>query len=114
MWGIVGALQTGRTSRPIETASIARMRDTIAHRGPDGAGVWVSPDRRVGLGHCRLAIIDLTETGAQPMSDASGSVWLTYNGEIYNHAELRRGLESLGHRFHSARSRTDVINYAYQ
>src|SRR5215813_3586985 len=114
MCGIVGALQTGRTSRPIETASITRMRDAIAHRGPDGAGVWVSPDRRVGLGHCRLAIIDLTETGAQPMSDASGSVWLTYNGEIYNHAELRRELESLGHRFHSAGADTEVIIYAYR
>ena len=79
-------------------------------------GVWVAPDGQVGLGHRRLAIIDLTPTpsGVQPMSDANGRIWLTYNGEIYNHAELRRDLEALGHRFRSAGSDSEVIIYAYR
>ena len=65
------------------------MRDTMAHRGPDGAGVWVSADGRVGLAFRRLAIIDLSEAATQPMSNEDGSVWIVFNGEIYNHAEIR-------------------------
>ncbi|MBM4052999.1 MAG: asparagine synthetase B, partial [Planctomycetes bacterium] len=72
------------------------MRDTMVHRGPDGAGVWVSADKRVGLGHRRLSILDLSSTAAQPMSDASGSVVVVFNGEIYNHAEIRRELQAEG------------------
>ena len=115
MCGIVGVLQfdSGRRA-PLREPDIARLRDCLAHRGPDGMGVWVAPDGQVGLGHRRLAIIDLTPSGVQPMSDANGRIWLTYNGEIYNHVELRRELEALGHRFHSAGSDSEVIIYAYR
>ena len=94
---------------------IKNMLARIAHRGPDDEGIYVaetSTDERVGLGHRRLSIIDLSPAGHEPMSDASGQVWLTFNGEIYNFKELRPELERLGHRF---RSETDaeVIIYAY-
>jgi asparagine synthase (glutamine-hydrolysing) len=87
------------------------MCDLLAHRGPDGSGIWTSG--HAGLGHRRLAIIDLSDAGKQPMSTSDGQVWLTFNGEIYNFLELRAELESLGHRF---RSQTDseVILYAYR
>jgi asparagine synthase (glutamine-hydrolysing) len=114
MCGIVGVMQFGSGRAPLAERDIAWLRDRMAHRGPDGMGVWVAPDGQVGLGHRRLAIIDLTPSGIQPMSDASGRIWLTYNGEIYNHVELRRELEGLGHRFHSAGSDSEVIIYAYR
>jgi asparagine synthase (glutamine-hydrolysing) len=114
MCGIVGVLQFDSRRTPLREQDIVRLRDHMAHRGPDGMGVWVAPDGQIGLGHRRLAIIDLTPSGAQPMSDDSGRIWLTYNGEIYNHVELRRELESLGHRFHSAGSDSEVIIYAYR
>jgi asparagine synthase (glutamine-hydrolysing) len=60
----------------------------MEHRGPDGAGKWISPDRHVGLGHRRLSIIDLSESAAQPMSNGDGRLWVVLNGEIYNHAEI--------------------------
>jgi asparagine synthase (glutamine-hydrolysing) len=88
------------------------MRDTMTHRGPDDAGVWWSPDARVGLAHRRLSIIDLSLAGHQPMSYLDGQVWLVLNGEIYNYRDLRRTLEAAGHRFRSATD-TEVILAAY-
>jgi asparagine synthase (glutamine-hydrolysing) len=95
---------------------IKSMLSRLAHRGPDDEGIYItetSDDRRAGLGHRRLSIIDLSPAGHEPMSDASGEIWLTFNGEIYNFKELRGELESLGHKF---RSDTDaeVIIYAYR
>jgi asparagine synthase (glutamine-hydrolysing) len=84
-----------------------------AHRGPDGEGVWESADGRVRLGHRRLAILDLSERGRQPMEDASGRFVLTFNGEIYNYLELRAELQCLGARFYSD-SDTEVIIEAYK
>src|SRR5712672_2302415 len=81
------------------------MCDAIAHRGPDDAGTWISPDGGVGLGSRRLSIVDLSPAGHMPMSNEDGTVWITFNGEIYNLAELRRELEGKGHRF---RSHTDT------
>ena len=89
------------------------MRDTMTHRGPDDAGVWWSPDKRLGLAHRRLAIIDLSSTGHQPMQDMSCNLCIVFNGEIYNFAELRGELESRGHAFRS-RSDTEVILAAYR
>jgi len=84
---------------------IRDMTSTMAHRGPDGDGIQVFESDGVcppaALGHRRLSIIDTSERGAQPMSDASGRFWLTYNGEIYNFPELRVELEHTGHRFRS-------------
>jgi asparagine synthase (glutamine-hydrolysing) len=90
------------------------MRDSIAHRGPDDSGLWQGPDGRVVLGHRRLSIVDVSAAGHQPMSNEDGTVWITFNGEIYNHAELRRGLR-LDDR-HQFRSRTDteVILHLYE
>jgi len=72
------------------------MRDTMQHRGPDDAGLYVSPQQEVGLGHRRLSIIDLSSAAVQPMSNEEESVWIVFNGEIYNHAEIRPELEKLG------------------
>lgn len=87
------------------------MADALTHRGPDDWGVW--SDEHCALGHRRLSIIDLSEAGRQPLSNANGSIWITYNGEIYNFQALRKELESLGHRFRT-RTDTEVIVYAYE
>ena len=111
MCGIAGLFNFGSSGRD-ENAAVLAMRDAMAHRGPDDAGLWQSADHRVVLAHRRLSIVDLSPAGHQPMSSADGAVWLTFNGEIYNHAALRPGLEAKGYRF---RSRTDseVIVYQY-
>ena len=113
MCGIVG------TFHPIGEASdeavVSRMRDRMAHRGPDGTGFWRSPDRRCALAHRRLAIIDLSDAALQPMVNATGDVALTYNGEIYNHAEVRRELERLGkYSWRTDHSDTEVLLHAYE
>jgi len=89
------------------------MRDALAHRGPDDAGAWASPDGRVALVHRRLAILDLSPAGHQPMADAAGRCVVVFNGEIYNHPDVRRDLEARGHRFRS-RSDTEVLLEAYR
>jgi asparagine synthase (glutamine-hydrolysing) len=94
-----------------DRAMLVRMRDSLRHRGPDDEGEWWSEDGRVGFGHRRLAVIDLTPGGHQPMSDQTGST-VIFNGEIYNYQELRRRLEGLGRRFRSD-SDTEVILHAY-
>ncbi len=110
MCGIAGRLNF-RSGAPVEAAVVGRMSALLAHRGPDGESVHV--DGPVGLGHRRLAIIDLSPLAGQPMATADRSVWITYNGEIYNFLELRRELEGLGHRFRS-QSDTEVILAAYR
>jgi asparagine synthase (glutamine-hydrolysing) len=83
---------------------VERMRDELAHRGPDAADAVYFPEGRLALGHRRLAIVDLSPAGRQPMSNEDGTVWITYNGEVYNHLSLRAELEGRGHRY---RSNTD-------
>jgi asparagine synthase (glutamine-hydrolysing) len=92
---------------------LVRMSAAVAHRGPDGAGEYVDGPARVFLAHRRLAILDL-EGGAQPMWDASGETGVVFNGEIYNHRELRAELEALGHRFQSDHSDTEVLVHGYR
>lgn len=92
---------------------IDRMTDALAHRGPDGRGVWAMPDGRGFLGHRRLSIVDL-EGGYQPMPSADGRLHITFNGEIYNHTALRRQLAGLGHRFQTSHSDTEVILAGYR
>jgi asparagine synthase (glutamine-hydrolysing) len=87
------------------------MSESIAHRGPDSHGSWL--DGPVRIAHRRLAIIDLTETGRQPMGNEDATILLTYGGEIYNFRTLRAQLEAAGHRFHS-QSDTEVIVHAYE
>jgi|SRR5690348_6704732 len=115
MCGINGVLVFKNGSFRVTEEYVERMRDVMAHRGPDGAGVYVSPDRKMGLGHRRLAIIDLSERAAQPMSNEDGALWVVFNGEIYNHAEIRAELESRGgHRWKTDHSDTEVILHAFE
>jgi len=115
MCGIVGVLSFQSSRFTISETLLTAMRDTMAHRGPDGAGNWISPDRHVGLGHRRLSIIDLSESAAQPMSNEDGSLWVVFNGEIYNHAEIRAELEQSGrHIWKTDHSDTEVILHAFE
>jgi len=109
MCGIAGKLALDSSAR-VEEGEIQAMLRTIAHRGPDGNGVYL--DGNVGLGHCRLSIIDLS-TGDQPMSNEDGTVWIIFNGEIYNFQELRERLVARGHIFKS-RTDTEVIIHLYE
>jgi asparagine synthase (glutamine-hydrolysing) len=99
--GIVGCLKRGA---PVDKSTILSMRDSLAHRGPDDAGLWSSPSGDVALGSRRLAIQDLSPRGHQPMQDPPGRFTIVFNGEIYNWLELRKELES----FHTFRSGTDT------
>jgi len=114
MCAIVGSLVLPGADFTITESFIAGMRDTMAHRGPNGTGVWVAEHGRVGLGHLRLSIIDLSEVARQPMSALDGSLRLVFNGEIYNHAEIRKELESLGvQQWQTNHSDTEVILHAF-
>jgi asparagine synthase (glutamine-hydrolysing) len=87
----------------------------MLHRGPDGAGTWVSEDRKVGLGHRRLSIIDLSEAAAQPMCNEDATLWISFNGEIYNHAEIKSELQNIGnHKWKTDHSDTEVILHAFE
>lgn len=112
MCGINGILRLGPGAPPVEPDVALRTRDAMAIRGPDGEGFWVSPDGTIALGHRRLAIIDLSATGAQPMAYEEGRYRLVFNGEIYNYKELRRVLERDGVRFEST-SDSEVILALY-
>lgn len=109
MCGIAGVVRFD-TRHPVSEERLQRMRDSLIHRGPDGAGMIISG--RAGLAHRRLSIIDLA-AGRQPMSNDGQRIWLTYNGEIYNYRELRRQLETLGCRFET-QSDTEVVIKAYE
>ncbi len=109
MCGIAGLMVSAGGARP-EPEELRRTAWSLRHRGPDGYGIYL--DDRAGLVHARLAIID-REGGAQPMSDADETLWITFNGEIFNYVELRAELEALGHRFRT-RSDTEVIIQSYR
>jgi asparagine synthase (glutamine-hydrolysing) len=121
MCGISGAIRSIQDDRAVAgrphgtklRAIVQRMSDSQRHRGPDGAGIWESSGQEVVLGHRRLAILDLSEAGAQPMVDGATGCAVTFNGEIYNFADLRRELESLGEAFRSSCD-TEVILKAYK
>ncbi len=115
MCGIAGSLIFKNSNFAITGPYIIRMRDTMAHRGPDGAGLWISEDGRVGLGHRRLSIIDLSQIAAQPMCNEDGTLWVSFNGEIYNHAEIRTELKAIGgHQWKTDHSDTEVILHAFE
>jgi asparagine synthase (glutamine-hydrolysing) len=109
MCGICG-LAHADPRRPVDAGVACRMRDAISHRGPDGEGMHV--EAGVALGHRRLSIIDVAG-GAQPLSNEDGTVWVTYNGEIYNFLEIHDELVKLGHRFRT-RCDTEVLVHAYE
>src|SRR5262245_27566366 len=109
MCGIVAIWR--RQGRPCAPDDVVAMRDAIIHRGPDDAGLYV--DGPVGLGSRRLSILDLSAAGHQPMSNEDGSVWLVFNGEIYNYVELASALRARGHTFRSATD-SEVIIHLYE
>ncbi|HEU0160396.1 MAG TPA: asparagine synthase (glutamine-hydrolyzing) [Hyphomicrobiaceae bacterium] len=113
MCGLAGLITLNERAQ-IDRGLLDGMAATLAHRGPDGRGVWLEAQRRIGLAHRRLAIIDLDAKAAQPMADAGGCIRVTYNGEIYNHAALRRRLEEVGARFLTDHSDTEVLLQGYQ
>jgi asparagine synthase (glutamine-hydrolysing) len=135
MCGITGAAWTAAAA-PLDVAVLGRMTTALAHRGPDDAGYYhstIAPDRSArnlsefntpsetprlvsrpgaALGHRRLSIIDLAG-GHQPLSNEDGTIWITFNGEIYNYRELQTGLERQGHRFRTS-SDTETIVHLYE
>lgn len=110
MCGIAGVFNYGN-GKAVNEGILHGMCAVISHRGPDGEGFYIDPAARVGLGHRRLSIIDL-EGGVQPMSNADESVWIVFNGEIYNYPELKKELEAKGYKFRT-RSDTEVIIHMY-
>src|SRR6201997_2306245 len=107
MCGIAGFVGAG------ERDDLHRMIDALAHRGPDGDGTWIDQHFRLFFGHRRLSILDIA-SGAQPMTTIDEQLVITFNGEIYNHAELRQELENRGHRFKTDHSDTEVLLYGYR
>lgn len=115
MCGIVGVYAFGPSASSVSPVLLDKMRDTMSHRGPDGSQSWISGDGMVGLGFRRLAIIDLSSSAMQPMSNEDGQIRVVFNGEIYNHAEIRAELEKLN-RYHwkTDHSDTEVIIHAFE
>src|SRR5262245_39364982 len=109
MCGIAGIVSTDLLDNMAPARAVA-MRDSLAHRGPDQVGLHTEP--AAVLAHRRLSIVDL-RTGQQPLSNEDRTIWIVYNGEVYNHAALRLELEALGHRYRS-RSDTETIVHAYE
>jgi len=112
MCGIAGIVAYRETAPRVDRAELLAVRESMAVRGPDGAGLWTSPDERTGLAHRRLAIIDPTEAASQPMASADGRLHITFNGEIYNYRELRAGLADRGRAFRTT-SDTEVLLALY-
>src|SRR5512143_3884058 len=109
MCGIAGVLDTAGRA-PVSLELMERMVGALAHRGPDSSGVYL--DDRVGLGHARLSIIDLSG-GSQPIHNEDESLWIVFNGEIFNYPELRDELERQGHRFYTSTD-TEVILHLFE
>jgi len=112
MCGLAGFFAHAAHATPVARATLVAMRDRMAPRGPDGVGLWIASDGRSGFGHRRLSIIDLSETGAQPMTTPDGRYTIAYNGEIYNYRNLRAGLIEQGVVF-AGDSDTEVILHLF-
>lgn len=112
MCGIAGIYTYRNTAPRVDREELARISEAMFRRGPDGDGVWIAPHQRIGLAHRRLAIIDLSPMGIQPMGTADGRLQITFNGEIYNYRELRRDLEARGCIFRS-HTDTEVLLHLY-
>ena len=112
MCGINGIALSSRSGRQLNVATLERMRDVIRHRGPDDDGIFVDPNRQVGLGHRRLSIVDVA-AGHQPMTNEDGTLHITYNGEIYNHTDYRDSLQAKGH-VYTTHCDTETILHLYE
>lgn len=113
MCGLAGFYNLTQENFSANPNHLEAMQKTIAHRGPNGYRCWISPDEQLGVTHRRLSILDLSDAGTQPMFDQDNTLMVMCNGEIYNHPELRKELEALGHRYRS-NSDTETILYAYK
>src|SRR3954453_17453440 len=114
MCGITGIWEYAASEGTVDLSLVERMRDTMPHRGPDDVGSHLFDNGRGAFGFRRLSIIDLSPAGHQPMTGCDGrNVWLVFNGEIYNHANLRPDLEKRGHTYHS-RSDSETIIHLYE
>jgi len=113
MCGLSGYLNLSRSSFNPQQEQLEAMQRVLAHRGPNGSSLTMHNDHGLGLAFCRLSIVDLSDAGMQPMFDAQRSVVICFNGEIYNHAILRKELESLGHRY-VTNTDTETLIYAYK
>ena len=109
MCGIVGILNLNKES--VDQNLLKKMVNTMSYRGPDDQGFYIKEN--IGLGHCRLSIIDLSKKGYQPMSNENTTIWIVYNGEIYNYLELGEELKRQGHTFKS-KTDTEVIIHSYE
>ena len=112
MCGIAGIYAYHYAANAVDRGELRRIRDHMVARGPDGLGEWYSQDERVGFGHRRLTIIDLSERGAQPMTSDDGKLVVTFNGEIYNYRQLRASLEARGRAFRT-QTDTEVLLHLY-
>lgn len=115
MCGLAGILNLSSNNKPVCEELLTKVRDTMVHRGPDGGQNWIDEDGKVGLAHRRLSIIDLTDVANQPMSNEDESIWVVFNGEIYNHMDIRNELDEIGgHFWKTDHSDTEVIVHAYE
>ncbi len=110
MCGIIGRINYDKA---IDREIFIAMRDTLIHRGPDGCGLYISENEKTAIGHRRLSFLDLTEAGTQPISNETGKIRLTINGEIYNYKELRKILQDKGHVFNSETD-SEVVVHGYE
>ena len=108
MCGLAGSFSYSPDAPSVNRGALLRMRESMSTRGPDGQGLWLSGGGRVGLAHRRLAIIDLSENGTQPMASVDGKLQVIFNGEIYNYPTLRLELEANGHIFRT-QSDTEIL-----
>ena len=113
MCGICGIWEHGASEGRVELSLVERMRDELTHRGPDDKGSLIFDEGRGGLGFRRLSIIDLSPAGNQPMHGCTKDIWLVFNGEIYNHVQLRQGLEQRGHHY-SSHTDSETILHLYE
>lgn len=115
MCGICGVYNFKSDNGPVQSDKLQKMCDVMIHRGPDDGRVWISPDQKIGLGFRRLAIIDLSSNAMQPMCNEDGSLQVVFNGEIYNHEEIRKELNQVGqHHWTTDHSDTEVILHAFE
>ena len=112
MCGIAGIFHYRQSAPPVNREELLGIREAMQTRGPDGAGLWISDKKQAGLAHRRLSIVDLSETGAQPMASHDGDLLVVLSGEIYNYRELRGELRAKGYRFRS-NSDTEVLLCLY-
>src|SRR5712692_462172 len=109
MCGICGIYSSSSGAVDRHESVVQLMRDALVHRGPDAAGIWAKSDGRLAIGHRRLAILDLSPAGAQPMRSISGRYVIVFNGEIYNYAAIRNKLQQVGYSEWRGHSDTEVL-----